>query len=167
MQLAFLRAIGLVSVALVAPARVTQAGRVQLPGLTVPSNATADCASVVQIFKKSYSAYRSGREIYGIVSKPEFDICSRKYAFGHDEVTPLSREPSDPLNGWGATIIDAMSTMVCRSRYRPCAFETNRNLSTSWDSQYDNHYSPFPLTVPDRRLNFRTFLMKHSTSRKA
>lgn len=37
----------------------------------------------------------------------------REFAFGHDEVAPLSQRPLDPRNGWGATIVDAMSTMVC------------------------------------------------------
>ena len=92
-----------------------------------------------------------------------FDACPRKYAFGHDEVAPLSRQPLDPRNGWGATIVDAMSTMVCKSRYLPYVFELNNGFSTSWDSQYDNCSSPFPLAVPDRRLKFRISLMKHST----
>jgi hypothetical protein len=63
MQLAFLRAIGLVSVAVIAPACMTQAGRVQFPGLTVPSNATADRASVVRMFNESYNVYRCGGDI--------------------------------------------------------------------------------------------------------
>ncbi|KAN0109003.1 glycoside hydrolase [Russula decolorans] len=105
MQL-FLRALGLASVAVLA-----QAGRVQLPGLTVPPSAAADRASVVQIFNESYNAYRCGRDIYAIVPKPEFDVCPRKYAFGHDEVAPLSQQPLDPRNGWGATIVDGMGTM--------------------------------------------------------
>ena len=63
MQLAFLRATGLISVAIIAQACMTQAGRVQFPGLTVPSNATADRASVVQIFNESYNAYRCGSDI--------------------------------------------------------------------------------------------------------
>jgi hypothetical protein len=146
MQLAFLRAIGLVSVAVIAPAGMTHAGRVQLHGLTIPSNATADRASVVQIFHESYHAYRCGRDIQGIVPRPEFDVCPRKYAFGHDEVAPLSRQPYNPRNGWGATIVDAMSTMVCRSRYFLDVFGLNHDLSTSWDLLYDNRYSSFPLT---------------------
>ncbi|THH14610.1 hypothetical protein EW146_g5737 [Bondarzewia mesenterica] len=44
------------------------------------------------IFTDSYNAYR-------------------EFAFGHDEVTPLSQGFSDPRNGWGATIVDGMSTM--------------------------------------------------------
>jgi hypothetical protein len=56
-------------------------------------------------------------------------------------VAPLSQAPLDPRNGWGATIVDAMSTMVCTSRYLPpCAFELNNDLSTLWDSQYDNYF---------------------------
>jgi len=58
----FLRAIGLASVAIVA-----QAGCVQLPGLTVPSSAAADRASVVQIFNESYNAYRCAKEISSVL----------------------------------------------------------------------------------------------------
>jgi hypothetical protein len=63
MWLASLRAIVLASVPVIAPACLTQAGRVQLPGLTVPASATADRASVVRIFKESYNAYRCAQEI--------------------------------------------------------------------------------------------------------
>jgi hypothetical protein len=58
MRPAFLRAIGLVSVAAFA-----RAGGVQLPGLTVPSSAAADRESVIQIFNESYNAYRYAKEI--------------------------------------------------------------------------------------------------------
>jgi hypothetical protein len=72
-------------------------------------------------------------------SQTEFGGCRRKFAFGHDEVAPLSQQPSDPRNGWGATIVDAMNTMVCGSRFIPYVYELNKDLSTSWDSQYDNN----------------------------
>ncbi len=58
MRLAFLRTIGLASLAAFA-----QAGGVQLPGLTIPSSAAADRASVVQIFNDSYNTYRCVEEI--------------------------------------------------------------------------------------------------------
>jgi hypothetical protein len=58
MRPAFLRTIGLVSVAAFA-----QAGDVQLPGLTAPSSAAADRKSVVQMFNESYNAYRCEEEI--------------------------------------------------------------------------------------------------------
>jgi len=57
MQL-FLRAVGLASVAALA-----QAGRVQHPGLTVPSSVDTDRDSVVKIFKSSYETYRCAKDI--------------------------------------------------------------------------------------------------------
>ncbi|KAH9003477.1 glycoside hydrolase family 47 protein [Lactarius hatsudake] len=65
---------------------------VQDPGLKLPYDTTQDLADVVKIFTDSYSTYHA-------------------YAFGHDEVAPSSKKPLDPRNGWGATIVDAMSTM--------------------------------------------------------
>ncbi|KAI9458580.1 seven-hairpin glycosidase [Lactarius psammicola] len=82
----------LMTIGLVSTPVVVKAGSVQLPGLTVPISAATDRASVVQIFNESYGAYR-------------------KFAWGHDEVAPLTQAPLDPLNGWGASIVDAMSTM--------------------------------------------------------
>ncbi|KAH9051084.1 glycoside hydrolase family 47 protein [Lactarius vividus] len=67
-------------------------GQVQDPGLTLPYDTTQDLADIVKIFTDSYSAYHA-------------------YAFGHDEVAPSSKKPLDPRNGWGATIVDAMTTM--------------------------------------------------------
>ncbi len=128
MRRAFLKAVGLASVVVLA-----QAGSVQLPGLTVPSSAAADRASVVQIFCDSYNAYKCVWEISRMfVPKPDGD-CRRKFSFGHDEVAPLSKQPLDPRNGWGATIVDAMGTMVCGTCHLSCVAELNNDLSTSWD----------------------------------
>ncbi|KAH9164862.1 seven-hairpin glycosidase [Lactarius sanguifluus] len=69
-----------------------RAAQVQDPGLKLPYDTTQDLADVVKIFTDSYNTYHT-------------------YAFGHDEVAPLSRKPLDPRNGWGATIVDAMTTM--------------------------------------------------------
>ena len=38
-------------------------------------------------------------------------MTNRKFAFGHDDLEPVSKSFNDGRNGWGATIIDAMSTM--------------------------------------------------------
>ncbi|CAG8029692.1 unnamed protein product [Penicillium salamii] len=35
----------------------------------------------------------------------------KKAAMGHDEVNPLSKEPEDPFNGWGATLVDSLDTL--------------------------------------------------------
>lgn len=34
------------------------------------------------------------------------------YALGHDELKPLSNKPNDPFGGWGATMVDALSTLL-------------------------------------------------------
>lgn len=68
MRPAFMRIIGLVYVAALA-----QAGSVQLPGLTAPSSAAADRASVVQIFNESYNAYRFAEAI-SMISFPNLSL---------------------------------------------------------------------------------------------
>ncbi|RUP50205.1 glycoside hydrolase, partial [Jimgerdemannia flammicorona] len=36
----------------------------------------------------------------------------RTYALGHDEVRPMTNLSKDPFGGWGATLVDALSTML-------------------------------------------------------
>lgn len=36
----------------------------------------------------------------------------RKYAWGHDEVQPVSGAVKDNLNGWGATLVDSLDTLI-------------------------------------------------------
>lgn len=69
------------------------AGLVQIPGLKLPPSAIGQREAVKGIFVKSYEGYR-------------------KFAFGHDDLDPVSFFFSDGRNGWGASIVDAMSTMV-------------------------------------------------------
>ncbi|KAJ7913537.1 seven-hairpin glycosidase [Mycena leptocephala] len=66
---------------------------VQNPGLTVPAKYKANRDAAEKIFLTSYTAYK-------------------KFAFGHDELLPISKSFQDDLGGWGATIVDAMSTML-------------------------------------------------------
>lgn len=66
---------------------------IQKPGLTLPSSAAANRDAAKTIFTDSYQAYR-------------------KFAFGHDDLSPLSQSFSDGRNGWGASIVDGMSTMI-------------------------------------------------------
>lgn len=70
----------------------TLGGLVQKQGLAVPPAYGSHQGEVKQIFLDSYNAYK-------------------KFADGHDDVSPVSQTSSDGRNGWGATIIDAMSTM--------------------------------------------------------
>ena len=46
----------------------------------------------------------------------------REFAFGHDDLTPVSKSFTDGRNGWGASVVDAMTTMVC-------SFEFSSQLS--------------------------------------
>lgn len=68
-------------------------GAVQKAGLTVPLSYQGNADGVKSIFKSSYDAYR-------------------QFAFGHDDLHPTSKSFGDSRNGWGATIIDAMTTAV-------------------------------------------------------
>ncbi|TFK34475.1 glycoside hydrolase family 47 protein [Crucibulum laeve] len=68
------------------------AGPVQKPFILLPPDAVKHREAVKDIFVKSYSAYK-------------------KFAFGHDDLSPLSQSFSDGRNGWGASIVDALSTM--------------------------------------------------------
>jgi mannosyl-oligosaccharide alpha-1,2-mannosidase len=56
------------------------AGSIQRGGLTLPGDAEEHKAAVRQIFKTSYDAYH-------------------QYAFGHDELAPLSKKGNDGRNG--------------------------------------------------------------------
>ena len=109
MKPTFLKAIALVSAAISA-----HAGRIQFEDLTVPSSAAANRDSVVRIFTDSYNEYRCARNFSALSMGLSLfmDGCHRKFAFGHDEVGPISNISYDFRNGWGSSIVDGMSTMV-------------------------------------------------------
>jgi mannosyl-oligosaccharide alpha-1,2-mannosidase len=71
---------------------VDGAGVIQKSGLTLPSDAATNRAAVQTVFLNGYNAYK-------------------KYAWGHDDLEPISSSYIDPRNGWGATIFDAMDTL--------------------------------------------------------
>ncbi|KAJ7078557.1 glycoside hydrolase family 47 protein [Mycena belliarum] len=66
---------------------------VQKPGLKVPAKYASNRAAAQKIFTDSYTAYK-------------------KFAFGHDELLPVSNSFTDDLGGWGASLVDAMGTML-------------------------------------------------------
>ncbi|KZS96315.1 glycoside hydrolase family 47 protein [Sistotremastrum niveocremeum HHB9708] len=79
--------------AIVAPSPFVSAGNVQKSGLQLPASAATNKAQVVTMFTDAYSVYQ-------------------KVAFGHDDLEPVSLSFDDSRNGWGATIVDGMSTML-------------------------------------------------------
>ncbi|ORZ02201.1 glycoside hydrolase [Syncephalastrum racemosum] len=60
---------------------------------SVPANNQARMDAVKSAFQHAWQGYA-------------------KYAWGHDELRPLSNGYSDTRNGWGASIFDALDTMI-------------------------------------------------------
>ncbi|KAG1876225.1 glycoside hydrolase family 47 protein [Suillus subluteus] len=73
-------------------ASAVKAESVQKPGLQLPPSASVHQAAVKELFVTSYEAYQT-------------------YAWGHDDLLPVSETYFDGRNGWGASIADAMGTM--------------------------------------------------------
>ena len=102
-------------------------GQVQIPCLEVPHPFQAYRYDARRLFIDSYQVYRSAFRIYfTFVSGRILISYHRQYAFGHDDlklsplphdfqwnVMQIPQSFSDNLNGFGASIVDAMSTMVC------------------------------------------------------
>lgn len=72
---------------------VVHSASVQDPFLRLPPDAAIHRQAVKDIFTKSFDAYK-------------------EFAFPHDDLTPLTKSFTDGRNGWGASVVDAMSTMV-------------------------------------------------------
>ncbi|KAF8609188.1 glycoside hydrolase family 47 protein [Ceratobasidium sp. AG-I] len=68
------------------------AWNIQKPDLTQPADSAVRAQEAIDVFTAAYADYK-------------------KYAWGHDALAPLSKAPVDDRNGWGASIVDAMSTM--------------------------------------------------------
>ncbi|KIY74351.1 glycoside hydrolase family 47 protein [Cylindrobasidium torrendii FP15055 ss-10] len=85
-----LRQITLVAAAL--SATPSFAASVQKPDLSLPETAAANRDAVKKIFTDSYAAYK-------------------EFAWGHDDLAPGNKSFIDSRNGWGSSIVDAMSTM--------------------------------------------------------
>lgn len=86
------------------------AASVQLSNLKLPSSAASHKAAVDQLLTRSWYYYKRVQSS-GLPSTPVNTII-RKNAFGHDDLSPLSNGSSDPLGGWGASIVDAMDTFL-------------------------------------------------------
>ncbi|KAF8739874.1 glycosyl hydrolase 47 family, partial [Rhizoctonia solani] len=71
---------------------VAHAWNIQKPDLKLPPGADSRAKDAIDLFTSAYTDYK-------------------KYAWGHDSLAPVSKAAIDDRNGWGATIVDAMSTM--------------------------------------------------------
>ncbi|KAA1472069.1 seven-hairpin glycosidase [Dentipellis sp. KUC8613] len=103
---------------------------IQKPGIKLPANAAANRQAVVDIFTDSYQTYRT-------------------LAFGHDEVNPVSRTVQDPRNGWGASIVDGLSTMVS------CAFDFfNEGVNFSQSINFNQSNTPDTVSVFESTIRY-------------
>jgi len=71
---------------------VVSGANIQKQDLTLPSTAAANRDAAKLLFTNSYNAYK-------------------QYAWGHDDLAPISKGYVDSRNGWGASIVDALSTL--------------------------------------------------------
>ncbi|KAF8342750.1 glycoside hydrolase family 47 protein [Cantharellus anzutake] len=96
------------------------AGKIQAPGLTLPPDAAANAASVKAAFKSAFRDYAT-------------------YAYGHDDLAPLSKSYVDSRNGWGATIVDALGTMKIMGLDEEFAYSVNytSHIDFSRSKTYD------------------------------
>ncbi|KAJ1311404.1 hypothetical protein OPQ81_009894 [Rhizoctonia solani] len=68
------------------------ARNIQKLDLQLPPDAAKNAQHTIDIFKSAYQSYKS-------------------FAWGHDSLAPLTSSYIDDRNGWGATIVDSLSTM--------------------------------------------------------
>ncbi|KAJ7243612.1 glycoside hydrolase family 47 protein [Mycena haematopus] len=89
---------------------------VQRPGLVVPPEYTSRRDDAKKLFTTSYDAYK-------------------QFAFGHDDLSPVSLGFSDGRNGWGASIVDAMFIMGLEDLFDEAVdYLSNIDFSTSQTS---------------------------------
>jgi mannosyl-oligosaccharide alpha-1,2-mannosidase len=93
-------------------ASAVSAELVQKPGLQLPDSAASQREAVKDLFVTSYEAYQYVLFIF--ISTCTHRIPCRTYAWGHDDLLPVSETYFDGRNGWGASIADAMGTMVSK-----------------------------------------------------
>lgn len=90
-----------------------KAESVQKSDLQLPLSAVVYQAEVKDIFVTSYEAYQYDTTVF--LSVCTHHVARRKYAWGYDDLLPVSETYYDGRNGWGASIADAMSTMVSKN----------------------------------------------------
>jgi len=84
------RRLGVVALALACTG--VNAGPVQAPVIIPPPYAAEYAQKTVQLLETSWAAYK-------------------EYAWGHDDLSPVSESYSDSYGGWGASIVDALDTI--------------------------------------------------------
>ncbi|OBZ67632.1 putative mannosyl-oligosaccharide alpha-1,2-mannosidase 1B [Grifola frondosa] len=105
------------------------AGQVQNSSITLPSDAAQNRGSVVNILATSYNSYL-------------------QFALPHDDLAPISESFVDSHNGWGASIVDALTMLFLIDQ--PDVFESAVNYTATIDfsmSNTDSTVSVFETTI--------------------
>ena len=91
---------------------------IQSPFVTLPSDAAKNRQSVKNIFLTSWNAYKyvwfRTHQAWRSLTYMAWTTSHvrREIAFPHDDLTPISVSFTDGRNGWGASAVDALTTMV-------------------------------------------------------
>lgn len=85
------RTFGTLLVTLLSFSSSIHAATIQKPGLTQSATSKTRANQIKSAYRTSYQAYL-------------------KYATGHDALLPLSNGFTDPFGGWGASVVDSLST---------------------------------------------------------
>ncbi|KAJ7851200.1 seven-hairpin glycosidase [Mycena leptocephala] len=111
-------------------AGAVRAGNIQLPGLTLPSSAASNAALVKSTFLTAYTDYKT-------------------YAWGHDDLEPISKSWTNGRNGWGATIFDSLATLYIMgfTDLFAEAVEFASNVDFSYSHTVGDHVSFFETTI--------------------
>lgn len=83
---------------------------------------------VKQAFQKTWAAYE-------------------KYAWGHDELKPLSLEGRDPFSGWAATIVDNLDTLWIMGMKREFYKAVDYVSRMDWDLPTSDGFNIFETTI--------------------
>jgi len=78
----------------------------------------------------------------------------RKFAFGHDDLSPTSESFTDGRNGWGASIVDALDTMVRHTV--PIIFE----LIVNWCAVYHGSECKWRKYVFCQKLKYHVLTLR-------
>ncbi|KAM5533998.1 hypothetical protein V8D89_012318 [Ganoderma adspersum] len=93
------------------------AARIQNPRVALPSDAGTHRQNVKNIFLTSWDAYK-------------------EYAYPHDDLEPIAETWTDGRNGWGASLVDALTTLAVMDETE--IFEQSVNHVATVDFTHDH-----------------------------
>ncbi|KAF9078695.1 glycoside hydrolase family 47 protein [Rhodocollybia butyracea] len=108
-------------------------------GTPVPANYQGYADKVKQIFVNSYSAYE-------------------QYAYGHDDLNPVSESAQDDRNGFGATIFDAMTTMYIMG----LTDQLNNATAFAFQVDFSQSHTPSTISIFETTIRYLGAMMSYT-----